>query len=252
VAGTPGYPRVDHPDSCDRFLRRALAAGGTVLAGGAVAAAPQRLAASQSPAQDAEVFNFALLLEWMQAAFYDEAVAQAALPAELLDFAIAERPPGSQAVDARSHEKRSRSGSTSSDSSERHERRSHDLSRRSRSRSRGPRQRTARSGKRSTGCHGRPGAASSSPSAAASPRRSRSDVPPWRLRPCRGGTSPSSTTHSRSSICRTPSTPRPSGRGRSRDRRRAFLAVGLAVVGVARAVRQPLLVLRARSDGRVS
>ena len=87
MAGTPGYPRVDHPDSRDRFLRRALAAGGTVLAGGALGAALPRLAASQSPAQDAEVVNFALLLEWLQAAFYDEAVAQAALPAELLDFA---------------------------------------------------------------------------------------------------------------------------------------------------------------------
>jgi hypothetical protein len=41
-------------------------------------------------------------------------------------------------------------------------------------------------------------------------------------------------------------------KGRSRDRRRAFLALGPAVVGVAGAVRQPLLVLRARSDGRVS
>ncbi|MGH3013050.1 MAG: ferritin-like domain-containing protein [Gaiellaceae bacterium] len=88
MAGIPGYPRVDDPDSRDRFLRRALAAGGTVLVGGALAAALPRLASSaQSPAQDAEIFNFALLLEQVQAAFYDEAASQAALPAELLDFA---------------------------------------------------------------------------------------------------------------------------------------------------------------------
>jgi hypothetical protein len=88
LAGKPGYLGVDDPDSRDRFLRRALAAGGTLIVGGALAAALPRLASSaQSPAQDAEIFNFALLLEQLQAAFYDEAAAEAALPAELLDFA---------------------------------------------------------------------------------------------------------------------------------------------------------------------
>jgi rubrerythrin len=84
----PGYPWVDDSDSRDRFLRRAFTAGGTLLVGGALAAALPRLASSaRSPAQDAEIFNYALLLEQLQAAFYDEAAAQAALPAELLDFA---------------------------------------------------------------------------------------------------------------------------------------------------------------------
>jgi Ferritin-like domain len=88
VAGMPGYPRVDDPDSRDRFLKRAIVVGGTLLVGGAAVGGLPRLASSaQSPEQDAEIFNFALVLEQLQAAFYDEAVAQATLPAELLEFA---------------------------------------------------------------------------------------------------------------------------------------------------------------------
>jgi hypothetical protein len=88
VAGMPGYPRADDPDSRDRFLKRAIVIGGTLLVGGAAVGSLPRLASSaQSPEQDAEVFNFALLLEQLQVAFYEESVAQAALPAELLEFA---------------------------------------------------------------------------------------------------------------------------------------------------------------------
>ncbi|MGH3057276.1 MAG: hypothetical protein ACRDPP_03440, partial [Gaiellaceae bacterium] len=63
----------------ERFLRRAVVAGGTLAVGGVVLAGLPRLAASaaQSAAQDAEIFNFALLLEYTQAAFYDEAVERA-------------------------------------------------------------------------------------------------------------------------------------------------------------------------------
>ena len=60
---------------------------GTLLGGGALAAGLPRLASSaQSPAQ-AEIFELALLLERLQAAFYAEAAERAALDAELLEFA---------------------------------------------------------------------------------------------------------------------------------------------------------------------
>ena len=73
----------------ERFLRRAVVAGGTLAVGGVVIAGLPRLAASapQSAAQDAEIFNFALLLEYLQAAFYGEAMERAELTGELLEFA---------------------------------------------------------------------------------------------------------------------------------------------------------------------
>jgi rubrerythrin len=73
----------------ERVLRRAIVAGGTVTVGGVVVAGLPRLAvsAAQSAAQDAEIFNFALLLEYTQAAFYGEAVERGELPGELLEFA---------------------------------------------------------------------------------------------------------------------------------------------------------------------
>ena len=73
----------------ERFLRRAVVAGGTLAVGGVVVAGLPRLAvsAAQSAAQDAEIFNFALLLEYTQAAFYNEAVERGELPGELLEFA---------------------------------------------------------------------------------------------------------------------------------------------------------------------
>ncbi|MGH3022782.1 MAG: ferritin-like domain-containing protein [Gaiellaceae bacterium] len=75
--------------SRERFLRRAILAGGTLAVGGVVVAGLPRLAvsAAQSPAQDAEIFNFALLLEYTQAAFYGEAGERAELTGELLEFA---------------------------------------------------------------------------------------------------------------------------------------------------------------------
>ncbi|HWM14524.1 MAG TPA: ferritin-like domain-containing protein [Gaiellaceae bacterium] len=79
----------DPTSSRERFLRRAVVAGGTLVLGGVVFAGLPRLAASaaQSAEQDAEIFNFALLLEYMQAAFYGEAVERAELTGELLEFA---------------------------------------------------------------------------------------------------------------------------------------------------------------------
>jgi rubrerythrin len=87
VAGFTGLDFGD-PASRDRFLTRALVGGGALLAGGALAAGLPKLAASaQSPEQDAEIFNFALLLEHVQAAFYREAADMAELDGELLEFA---------------------------------------------------------------------------------------------------------------------------------------------------------------------
>lgn len=70
------------------FLRRALAAGGTLVAGGvAVGGLPPLAAAARSPAQDAEILNFVLLLEELEAAFYTEAERRARLSPALLEFA---------------------------------------------------------------------------------------------------------------------------------------------------------------------
>jgi rubrerythrin len=79
----------DLTSSRERFLRRAIMAGGTLVVGGVVVAGLPRLAASaaQSAAQDAGIFNFALLLEYTQSAFYLEAVERAELTGELLEFA---------------------------------------------------------------------------------------------------------------------------------------------------------------------
>lgn len=69
-------------------MRRALAAGGTVLAGGVVIAGLPRLAVSApSPAQDVEILNFALQLEYMESAFFTEASGSGRLKGELLEFA---------------------------------------------------------------------------------------------------------------------------------------------------------------------
>lgn len=71
-----------------RLLKHALAAGGTVLAGGVVIAGLPRLAVSApSPAQDAEILNLALLLEYMESAFFTEASVKGQLTGELLEFA---------------------------------------------------------------------------------------------------------------------------------------------------------------------
>jgi Ferritin-like domain len=60
----------------------ALAAGGAVLGWGAGTAEP-----APSRALDLKIFNFALLLERLQAAFYTEAVNAGELRGELLEFA---------------------------------------------------------------------------------------------------------------------------------------------------------------------
>jgi rubrerythrin len=68
-------------------LRAALAAGGGALAGGLLGRAP-RVSAGPVPAADVEILNLALLLEYVQAAFYSEAVARRRLGGELREFAV--------------------------------------------------------------------------------------------------------------------------------------------------------------------
>jgi hypothetical protein len=75
-------------DSRRQFLTRAFAAGGTIVAGGIVVAALPRLGISApSPAQDAEILNLALLLEYVESAFFTEASVNGKLSGELLEFA---------------------------------------------------------------------------------------------------------------------------------------------------------------------
>lgn len=76
-----------------RSTRRALVGRG-VVAGGALAAGGATLgwlattaAPAPSPALDQKIFNFALLLEYLQAAFYTEAVDAGALRGEVREFA---------------------------------------------------------------------------------------------------------------------------------------------------------------------
>ena len=74
-------------ESRGKLFKRALAAGGAVLAGGVVVGGLPRAADSApSPAQDAEIFNLALLCEYMESAFFTEASVSGKLTGELLEF----------------------------------------------------------------------------------------------------------------------------------------------------------------------
>lgn len=82
-------PSDDDPRGSSRaeFVARAVLAGGTLAAGGALVAALPRLAASApSPAQDQKILNFALQLEYIEAAFYAEAFAKRKLKGDLLEY----------------------------------------------------------------------------------------------------------------------------------------------------------------------
>jgi len=62
------------------LLRRAVFAGGSILAGGVlISGLPSLASGAPSKAQDAEILNFALLLEYLEAAFYADALDKGAL-----------------------------------------------------------------------------------------------------------------------------------------------------------------------------
>lgn len=69
-------------------LKRAAVAGGTLAAGGVLAGELAGFAHSAaSPKQDVRILNFALLFEYLTAAFYAEALDRGALKGELRQFA---------------------------------------------------------------------------------------------------------------------------------------------------------------------
>ena len=91
-AAAPGESELALPHSRSKLLTRAFAAGGALVVGGGVIAGLAREAESApSPAQDAEILNFALLLEYLESAFFSEAAASGKLTGELLEYATVVR-----------------------------------------------------------------------------------------------------------------------------------------------------------------
>jgi Ferritin-like domain len=80
------FSAAENKSSRRRFLRTALA-GGTVLSGAAFIGSRPAQSQSPSPAQDQTILNFALLLEYLQAAFYREALSRDLLRGEVREFA---------------------------------------------------------------------------------------------------------------------------------------------------------------------
>jgi Ferritin-like domain len=84
---------VDETVKARRMTRGDLMQGALVTAGGAVAGAvalgglPDFAASKPSAKQDAEILNFVLLMEYVQFAFYAEALSRKVLSGELLDYA---------------------------------------------------------------------------------------------------------------------------------------------------------------------
>jgi len=81
---------ASHVDGDTRaaFLRKAGVAGGATLGAGAfMGMLPEFAAAAPSKKQDIQILNFALTLEYLEAAFYKEAVSSGALKDQVLALA---------------------------------------------------------------------------------------------------------------------------------------------------------------------
>jgi ferritin-like protein len=75
-------------DTRAAFFRRAALGGGAVLGSGAfLGMLPELAAARPSKAQDLKILNYALTLEYREAAFYKGAVASGAVRGDALEFA---------------------------------------------------------------------------------------------------------------------------------------------------------------------
>ena len=93
------HGEIDRDDAIDQttgavgisrasMFRRAAAGGGALVGGSALLAAlPGAALASSTAGGDIAILNYALTLEYLEAAFYNEAVAKGALKGETLKFA---------------------------------------------------------------------------------------------------------------------------------------------------------------------
>jgi hypothetical protein len=78
---------LERTTRADLLERALLAGGGLVMGGVMIAALPDFAGSKPSPKQDVEILNFALLLEYVQAGLYDDALKRKVLTGERRDFA---------------------------------------------------------------------------------------------------------------------------------------------------------------------